>query len=77
VPVPTLNGQCPEEIPVKEWHVGRPPIGDLVSRTSPAQDLALAYRAHGYTMKEIAGQIGRHYVTVSRRIAAWERGEMS
>ena len=64
--------QCPE-IPRAQRFVSRPPLAQLFAgvATRAARDArsVIAVRDHGYTMKEVADFLGRHYVTVSRALA--------
>lgn len=59
------------EIPRRQTMPVRPPLAQLVADGSPSA-IALAY-AHGYTLDQIARQLGRHYTTISRRLALHER----
>jgi putative transposase len=42
-------------------------------RANGDEGIALAYREGGFTLREIAGALGVHYSTISRRLAAQER----
>lgn len=63
------------EIPRREWTAGRPPLHELLEPDAAGESLSRAYRQHGYTMACLAEHVGRHVSTVSRRIAAHERGD--
>lgn len=63
------------EIPRRHWAAGRPSLGELLGATVSGEELSLAYRNHGYTMSSLAEYLGCHVSTVSRRIAAHERGD--
>ena len=39
--------------------------------------IARAYREYGYRMREIAGALGCHYATISRRLRAFEEDGVS
>ena len=39
--------------------------------------IARAYREYDYRMREIAGALGCHYATISRRLRAFEKDGMS
>ncbi len=55
-----------EEVRRREWQPVPPSLGEIfASRERP---VAVAYRDYGYTMREIAGHLGCHYSTVSRRL---------
>lgn len=59
------------EIPRRHTMPVRPPLAQLVADGSPGA-IAVAY-AHGYTLDQIARQLGRHYTTISRRLARYEQ----
>ncbi len=64
------------EIPRVQRFAARPELRAILTgqaRQDPAA-IALAYREHGYTMKQIAQHLGVHYSTVSRRIRSYESG---
>lgn len=63
------------EIPRREWTAGRPSLAELLEPDAGGAVLSQAYRRYGYTMASMAEYIGRHVSTVSRRIAAHERGD--
>ena len=63
------------EIPRREWTAGRPSLADLLGTDTGGAGLSRAYRQYGYTMASMAKHLGRHVSTVSRRIAAYERGD--
>lgn len=64
-----------KEIPKSQRFVGRPTLielfPDAISRDKPQRNLAIvkAHLEHGYTLKEIADQIGMHYTTVSKVVS--------
>jgi REP element-mobilizing transposase RayT len=63
------------EIPRRHWAAGRPSLRELLGAAPTAARLSLAYRSHGYTMASMAAHLRCHVSTVSRRIAAHERGD--
>lgn len=63
------------EIPRREWTAGRPPLTELLTTDAGGAALSRAYREHGYTMACMAEHLRCHVSTVSRRIAAYERGD--
>jgi len=63
------------EIPRRHWAAGRPTLRELIGNPSSGGELSHAYRGHGYTMAELAAFARCHVSTVSRRIAAHERGD--
>jgi len=64
-----------EEVPRAHWQPVRPSLPELL-REATNSDIAVAYRDHGYTRREIAAHLGVHYATVSRRLRRYE-AEMS
>jgi putative transposase len=66
------------EIPRAQRFAGRPSLEQLFAGVTTRQDRdalsVTAVREHGYSMKEIAEFLGRHYVTVSRALARAEGG---
>ena len=60
------------EFPVHDWGDGRPSLEHLLRDGGTGQNIAVAYRKHGYTMAMIASVIGCHVCTVSRRLRAHE-----
>jgi putative transposase len=56
------------EIPKREWAAGRPPLGTLLESGATDANLSRAHRYHGYSMREIARELGCHVSTVSRRL---------
>jgi REP element-mobilizing transposase RayT len=54
------------EIPRVQIEPERRPLGEIFE--SERYPIALAYRAHGYSLREIGAHLGRHYSTVSRRL---------
>lgn len=74
----TLGDQCREATPCREFpraqrFACRPPLAqvfsDVTSRADRNARAVLAVRDHGYTMREVAEFLGRHYITVSRALA--------
>lgn len=59
------------EIPRPYWQPLRPGLDEVFA--SEADPIAVAYRTHGYTLREIAAHLGCHYATVSRRLRRSER----
>lgn len=60
------------EVPRAQWRAVRPPLAAILHKRGAA-GIAVAYREHGYRLREIAAQLGVHYATVSRRLRAWEQ----
>jgi DNA-directed RNA polymerase specialized sigma24 family protein len=61
------------EVPRVQQHRRRPPLASLLTSRQPSpQAIALAYREHGYRLREIAAYCGVHYATISRRLRAGE-----
>jgi len=57
-----------------QCHIARDSLEDIRnSSTSRSEWMALAYRNHGYTMREIAEFSHVHYSLVSKLIKAWEK----
>jgi hypothetical protein len=67
------------EIPKQQRYTGRPELPELLPETiqfdKPQRNAAIikAHLDYGYTLKQIADQIGIHYTTVSRVISARTR----
>lgn len=61
------------EFPRAQRFASRPPLGqlfaDVTSRADRDARAIVAVRDHGYTMREVAEFLGRHYITVSRALA--------
>ena len=64
-----------KEVPRRQRLVSRPRLAEIVRNAENNAAIAEAYREHGYTMKEIADQLGVHYATISRRLRRHERAE--
>ena len=56
------------EIPRQQRLADRPAIEDVFEGTSEEIAIAKAYCEYGYKLREIAGYLGVHYSTVSRRL---------
>ena len=63
----TKNAENIQEVPRAQWQAVRPSLAE-VFRQRGEQGIAVAYRGHGYRMREIAAYLGVHYATVSRRL---------
>jgi putative transposase len=50
----------------------RPPLVELVSDPDDVRSVAMAHLEHGYSMRQIAAQLGCGIATVSRRVSAYE-----
>lgn len=61
------------EFPRAQRFASRPPLAQLFAGVTSRGDrnarAVVAVRDHGYTMREVAESIGRHYITVSRALA--------
>jgi putative transposase len=66
---PTSPGR---EIAKREWAAGRPPLRTLLASGGTGENLARAHRFHGYSMREVAAELGCHVSTVSRRLRRHE-----
>ncbi|WP_243373474.1 transposase [Geotalea sp. SG265] len=68
------NQETLPEIPRVQRNVGRPALVELFNdhmRTNKGERnvaIALAHGTHGYTLKEIAEELGLHYTTISKVI---------
>jgi putative transposase len=63
------------EFPLR-FRTARPPLAELVADRDDLHSLAAAHLEHGYSMRQIASQLGCCTATISRRIRAHEgRGE--
>lgn len=65
-----------EEVPRAHWNPIRAPLADLF-RAHGREAIELAYREHGYRLREIAEHLGVHYATVSRRLRQLERARLA
>ena len=60
------------EIPRHQRYLGRPPLAELftgreeLSKAERNEIICRSYLTHGYTLKEIAGHLGKHYTTISK-----------
>jgi len=61
------------EVPLRQREPIRSSLAELLREQSESA-VALAYREHGYSLREIGAELGVHYSTVSRRLRAEERG---
>lgn len=77
-----LGDQCREaarcvEFPRAHRFGSRPPLAQLFAVVTTRADrdacAVAAVRDHGYTMREVAEFLGRHYITVSRALARADR----
>jgi hypothetical protein len=66
------DGRPGREFPKRDWGDGRPDLNLLLGERRDGENIALAYRKHGYTMAEIAAALGCHVSTVSRRLRDFE-----
>jgi len=68
-----------KEVPKLQRYVARPSLSELFEgkkgeeRKAEDKTIYAAYVRYGYTMKEIAEQLGSHYATISRAIKRVER----
>jgi REP-associated tyrosine transposase len=60
------------EVPRRQREPMRCSLEELLRERSD-DAVALAYREHGYSLRELAAELGVHYSTVSRRLRAEER----
>ncbi len=65
------------EVPRNHWRPLRPSVSEIVRARAQDEAIAVAYRDHGYPMREIAAALGCHYATVSRRLRSFEQRELS
>jgi putative transposase len=63
------------EISQAAWRENRPSLRDLICAEDLDRGIDDAYRRHGYTMREIAEELGCHYATVSRRLRKFKDQE--
>jgi putative transposase len=66
--------QASPEIP-RFQRFAPPDLSQLVSRPLCDDDIATAVFEHGYSMREVAAELGCHYQTISRRLARWREAE--
>ena len=69
-------GPAPE-VPRRHRRPLRPPLAELLGTLPPDEAIARAYREYDCRMREIAGALGCHYATISRRLRAFEKDGMS
>jgi REP element-mobilizing transposase RayT len=71
------NEQAPnkrvEETARRHWQPAPPSLDELFAAQRQSA-VAIAYREHGYTLKQIADHLGVHYSTISRRLRTLESG---
>ncbi len=60
------------DIPRRLWHQNRPPLCELFDDRPLEEAINTAYHEYGYTMREIAGMLGCHRSTVSRKLKELE-----
>ena len=61
-----LQGHAPsEDLARRNWDNSRPPLTAVLDESDP-QTIVRAYRGYGYTLREIAEELGLHSSTVSR-----------
>ena len=65
------------EVPRRHRRPLRPPLAELLGTLPPDEAIACAYSEYDYRMREIAGALGCHYATISRRLRAFEKDGMS
>ncbi|HEV8340821.1 MAG TPA: transposase [Candidatus Binatia bacterium] len=61
-----------KEIPRAQLHAGRPSLRQIFSKRGK-RAVEVAYKDHGYRMREIAEHLGVHYATVSRQLKRLEQ----
>lgn len=61
------KGEKIKEVPREQWRAVRPLLEQIFSKRGD-KAVEVAYREHGYRMREIAEYMGVHYATVSRRL---------
>ena len=67
----TTKTERQQEVPRVQRHPVRPRLEDIL-RSRGDQGIAVAYRRHGYRLREIADHLRVHYATVSRRLRKTE-----
>jgi len=60
------------EVPRQQRLANRPSLESVFASAPQDRAVSIAYRNHGYTLKEIAAFLGVHYSTVSRRLKQQE-----
>jgi putative transposase len=74
--LPSLTPVLPSrEVPRIQWRLLAKPLAYYLRLPDRRKAVALAYRAGGYTMQQIADAFGVHYATVSRTVRAAEEVE--
>lgn len=63
-----------EEVPIPQWEPNPRPLSALFAEHGERAVL-VAYRQHGYRLRELAKYLGCHSATVSRRLRRLERGD--
>ena len=61
------------EIPRQHIRPVRPTLEQIFEHRRQSEAIAAAYRQYDYTLREIAGHLGCHYATISRRLRAHEQ----
>jgi len=64
-----------EEIPRQQRLVRRPSLEEVFASAPDNRAVWIAYREHGYTLREIAAFLHVHYSTVSRRLRRQEQAD--
>jgi len=67
----TTKMERQQEVPRVQRHPVRPRLEEILNRRG-GQGITVAYRQHGYRLREIADHLGVHYATVSRRLRKTE-----
>lgn len=67
-------GRVMNEISRWQTHAHRPTLATIFAKNGRQDDkIAIAYRQHGYRLREIAEYLGIHYATVSRHLRRAEQ----
>jgi putative transposase len=70
----TLPATRPDpNIAMRDWGDGRPPLPEILERSTGPEAIWIAYRRYGYTLTGIAAERGCHVATVSRHLERYER----
>ncbi len=65
------------EVPRRHRQPPRPPLAELLGTLTPDEAIGRAYRDYDYRIRKIAGALGSHCSTVSRRRWAGEERRVS